>query len=62
MRMGEKTYNMQAMPVSTGWQPILEAYIEKYQADYPDIIQGLPDIAEAAESTSVFRLTAPDPA
>ena len=62
MRMGDKTYSMQASLLSTGWQPILETYIAKYQADYPDIVQGFPDIAEAAGSTSVFRLTGPDPA
>lgn len=62
MRMGDKTYDMQATRVTAGWEPVLEAYIEKYQTDYPEIIQGFPDIAEAAGSTSVFRLTAADPA
>ncbi len=59
MRMGDKTYDMQATLVSMGWEQVLEAYVEKYQADYPDIVKGFPDIEEAAETTAVFRLTAP---
>ncbi|MGI9326611.1 MAG: hypothetical protein ACR2PZ_15435 [Pseudomonadales bacterium] len=59
MRMGDSTYDMQATLVSMGWEQVLEAYVEKYQADYPDIVQGFPDIEEAAETTAVFRLTAP---
>lgn len=59
IRMGDRTYNMQATLMSTGWQPVLEAYVEKYRADYPDIVTGFPDVDEAAATTAVFRLTAP---
>ena len=58
MRMGDSTYEMQASPVTEGWQPILEAYVGKYEADYPDIVGGFPPIEEAEESIAVFRLTA----
>jgi hypothetical protein len=62
MRMGDKTYDMQATLVTKEWQPILEAYVEKYQADYPDIVEGFPPIEEAEGTVSVFRLTAPESA
>ena len=58
MRMGDRTYEMQATLVTEGWQPILEAYVEKYKADYPDIVQGFPPIEEAEGTISVFRLAA----
>jgi hypothetical protein len=58
MRMGDQTYDMTATLVSTGWQPILEAYVEKYRADYPDIVSGFPSVEDAADAVSVFRLTA----
>lgn len=62
MRMGDKTYAMEATLVTQGWQGVLDAYVKKYEADYPDIVQGFPDIEEAAQTTAVFRLTAPDSA
>jgi hypothetical protein len=62
MRMGDKTYDMQATLVTRKWQPILEAYVEKYQADHPDIVEGFPPIEEAEGTISVSRLTAPEAA
>lgn len=62
MRMGDQTYAMNATFVTEGWEPVLEAYIGKYRADYPDIVEGFPAIEEARESISVFRLTAPEAA
>lgn len=57
MRIDDSTYSLQVTPVMAGWQPILEAYIEKYRADYPDIVAGFPALEKAAETTSVFRLS-----
>lgn len=62
MRMGDETYDMQATLVTREWQPILEAYVEKYETDYPDIVGGFPAIEEAEGTISVFRLTAPEAA
>ena len=56
MRLGDSTYALEASPVAEGWQPILEAYVAKYQADYPDIVAGFPSIDEAADLVAVFRL------
>jgi len=57
MRIGDSTYSLRATPVMAGWELILEAYIEKYRTDYPDIVAGFPALEEAAETTSVFRLS-----
>ena len=56
MRIGDETYNLRAEPVSAGWEPILEAYVDKYRPDYPDIVAGFPAVDEAAETMAVFRL------
>lgn len=56
MRLEDATYALDATPVTDGWQEVLTAYVEKYRADYPDIIAGFPAIEEAADSVAVFRL------
>ncbi len=56
MRIGDSTYSLKASPVAEGWQPILEAYVAKYEADYPDIVAGFPSMDEAADLVAVFRL------
>lgn len=56
MRMGDKTYDMQALLMTSGWQPVLEAYVDKYRADYPEIIEGFPSVEDAQGAVSVFQL------
>jgi len=56
MRLGDMTYALSASAVTEGWQEILEAYVAKYRADYPDIIAGFPTIDEAEELVAVYRL------
>jgi hypothetical protein len=56
IRMDDKTYRLQASAVTVGWEPILEAYVEKYRADYPDVVAGFPSIEEAEGRVAVFRL------
>lgn len=56
MRLGDTTYALNASMVTEGWQEILEAYVAKYRADYPDIVAGFPSVEEAGESVAVFRL------
>jgi hypothetical protein len=57
MRMGADTYPLKANLLTDGWEPVLEAYVGKYQADYPDVVNGFPPLEEAAASTAVFRLS-----
>ena len=56
MRLGDTTYALNASLVTKDWQPIVEAYVAKYEADYPDIIAGFPSMDEAEGQVSVFRL------
>ncbi len=56
LRLGDDTYALNASVVTEGWQPILQAYVAKYQADYPEIVAGFPSIDEAEELVAVFRL------
>lgn len=56
MRLGDNTYALNASAMVEGWQPVLQAYVAKYEGDYPDIVAGFPSIDEAKELVSVFRL------
>lgn len=56
MRLDDSTYALRASPVTEGWREILEAYVAKYEPDYPDIVAGFPSMDEAADLVAVFRL------
>lgn len=56
MRLGDSTYALTATPVLDGWEGVLEAYVEKYRPDYPDIVAGFPPVEEAEDQVAVFRL------
>ncbi len=56
MRLGERTYALNATLLSSGWEPVLNAYVDKYRPDYPEIVDGFPPIEEAPDSIAVFRL------
>jgi len=56
-RMGDNTYALHATLLTENQQPVLAAYIDKYIADYPDIIAGFGQPEEAAAGAAVFRLT-----
>ena len=57
MRMGSNTYSLNASLVTNDWESILEAYVNKYQPNYPDIVEGFPPMEEAAATIAVFRLS-----
>lgn len=57
MRLEEKTYSLTATMLLEGWQPMMKAYVEKYEPDYPDIIAGLPPIKDAQGEIVVFKLS-----
>lgn len=58
MRMEDKTYALAAESVKSGFEEIWTAYVQKYQADYPDIIASFPPLEEAAKGASMYRLVA----
>jgi hypothetical protein len=56
MRLDDNTYALNAVRLTDGWEAVLNAYVEKYRPDYPDIIDSFPTLEEAATQASVFRL------
>ncbi len=56
IRLGDRTYSLNAAPLTEGWQAVLEAYVAKYKPDYPEIIAGMPPVSEAQDRV-VFRLS-----
>jgi hypothetical protein len=58
MRMGDRTFSLTATALATGWEPVMDAYLDKYRPDYPEIVDGFPSKEEAAGAFSVFRLSA----
>ncbi len=57
MRIGDKTYSLNAQRVKNNLVPILEAYQGKYRADYPEIVNSFPQAMESVKSAGVFRLS-----
>ena len=56
LRIEDKTYAVIADPVTGDSSNVISAFFEKYQADYPDIVEGMSALAEAPSTYSVFRL------
>ena len=56
MRLGDRTYSLNATPLTEGWQAVLEAYVAKYKPLYPEIVAGMPPVGEATDRV-VFRLS-----
>jgi len=57
VRIIDKTYSLNASQMTLGWEPVMLDYVEKYRADYPDIINSFPSPEEAMGSISVFQLS-----
>ncbi len=57
LRIEDATYALTANAVADGWEPIMAAYVSKYEPDYPDIVAGFPSIEEAKGLISVFKLS-----
>lgn len=58
IRIEDKTYAMTASLVRGSWEPILQAYMDKYRPDYPDIVNSFPSMEVGQESMAVFVLSA----
>ena len=56
LRLADNTYALNATPVTGAWQPVLEAWLDKYRPDYPEIVEGFPAIDEAEGTVAVYRL------
>ena len=58
MRLSGNTYALNATPVTQDLERLLNAYKDKYRPNYPDIVAGFPELAEAGDQFGVFRLVA----
>ena len=56
MRLSDNTYALAAVPIKQELERVVDAYKNKYRADYPDIVAGFPTLEEAGDQFGVFRL------
>ena len=56
MRLSGNTYALAAAPIKQELERVVNAYKNKYRADYPDIVAGFPTLEEAGDQFGVFRL------
>ena len=58
LRIGDDVYAMRAERQPPGRVDVLQSYVDRYKADYPDIIAGFPPMEEFAQGAAIFELTA----
>ena len=56
MQLSGNTYALAAVPIRQELERVVNAYKNKYRADYPDIVAGFPTLEEAGDQFGVFRL------
>ena len=56
MRLSGNTYALAVVPIRQELERVVDAYKNKYRADYPDIVAGFPTLEEAGDQLGVFRL------
>ena len=59
MQLSGNTYALAAVPIRQELERVVNAYKNKYRADYPDIVAGFPTLEEAGDQFGVFRLDTP---
>jgi hypothetical protein len=57
VRIDDSVYDMRATRLPPGRVDVLQAYVDRYQADYPDIINSFPPLEELAQGSALFELT-----
>jgi hypothetical protein len=60
MKMGGYLYELTATPVTDGKANVIAAWLNKYEPDYPDLVEGFPSAEEGVRTSAVFRLTPRD--
>jgi hypothetical protein len=58
VRIHDAVYEMRARRMPPGRVDVLQAYVDRYKDDYPEIIDGFPPVPELAQSSALFELTA----
>jgi len=56
LRVGDSTFALNAVAVSEDPEPILNAWLDKYEPDYPEIVADFRNEATSADRAAVFRL------
>ena len=56
LRIGDRTFALNAVAVAEAQEAILNAWLDKYEPDYPEIVAGFRNDAAGADSAAVFRL------
>ena len=56
LRLGDSTFALNAVAVSEGTEPILNAWLAKYEPDYPEIVADFRNDPAGAQRAAVFRL------
>lgn len=56
VRIADTVYDMRARRMPTGRIDVLEAYVNRYKAGYPQIIDSFPPLPEMAEGSALFEL------
>ena len=56
MRLSGNTYALAAVTIRQDLERVVNAYKNKYRANYPDIVAGFPTLEEAGDQFGVFRL------
>ncbi len=56
VRIEDKTYALNAARLETGWQPMMQAYIDKYRPDNAELVASFPPVEEAGDQIAVFHL------
>lgn len=59
MRLDDNLYDLDAARIREGLEPVLAAYVAKYEPDYPEIVAEFPSIEEGGDLFAVFRLDRP---
>lgn len=56
VRIEDNTYDLNARRVTDNLENIVSAYMNKYRADYPDIVESFASVQEVEDSWRVFHL------
>ena len=57
VRIDDAVYEMRATRMPPGRIDVLEAYVNRYKDDYPEIINSFPPLPELAQGSALFELT-----
>ncbi len=57
VRINDAVYDMRATRMPPGRVDVLQAYVDRYKADYPEIIDSFPPVPDLAQGSALFELS-----